>query len=314
MEFVYGKMSEAELDLTIIHTILKEDNIRKLFFSEVGFSGSIVKIYHSLMEQQSNGTMGESDIVVLVKDSSDRTNAIFIEDKINAEVMSNQRNRYDDRAKILKEREKFDNYQVILCAPKKYLDTSRSDGYEHTISYEQICENINDEFLKSIFEYAITEKHLNYVPNKCEPITEFWSQLYKYIDAHYKSSLDIVKTAGARGKSACWPSFRTNIKNLWIRWKTDRDFIDLEFGGMANNKAVLIDKLKLINETNFNIVETGKSLSLRFLVDARHHVSFSDDFYKQIDNVEYAFKAMLNFYEIVRKLQYLGVEQMPITK
>lgn len=314
MEFVYGKMSEGEMDLTIIEAILHENNVRKLFFDEAGFSGSIVKIYHSLMEQQSDGTMGESDIVILIENKFGKRNAIFIEDKINAEVMPAQRKRYDDRAKILKERENFENFVVILCAPKKYLDTSRSDGYEHTISYEQILAITKDEFLKSRFDYAITEKHLNYVPEKCEHVTEFWSCLYYYINSNYKSSLEIVKTAGSRGKGACWPSFKTNIKNLWIRWKTNKDYIDLEFGGMANKKSLLIEKLKQINETNFDIVETGKSLSLRYKVDMVHHVSFSDDFDKQVKNVEYAFNVILNFYEIVKKLQYLGIEEFPILK
>ncbi len=57
MDFVYRKMSEAEMDLAIVDSILREKKVADLFFQEAGFSGEIIKVYHSLTEQQSDGTM-----------------------------------------------------------------------------------------------------------------------------------------------------------------------------------------------------------------------------------------------------------------
>lgn len=312
MDFVYGKMNEAEMDLAIVDSILREKKVADLFFQEAGFSGEIIKVYHSLTEQQSDGTMGESDIVLLIQNECGAMNVIFIEDKINAEVMPMQRQRYDDRALILQRKEGFVRYAVILCAPQRYLDSSRRDGYDHVVSYENIWKNLEDDVLKSRFAYCMEEKQLGYVPEKCEPVTLFWDNLYQYIDANYGPFMPIVKTAGARGKNACWPTFKTNIRNVYIRWKTDRDVIDLEFGGMGNNKKGLIEKLNAIGENTFDVVQTGKSASLRYRVPKEFHVNFSNDFDKQIPNIDLALKAVLKFFKIVNKLQYLGIESSPI--
>ena len=105
---------------------------------------------------------------------------------------------------------------------------------------------------------------------------------------------------------------KTNIRNVYIRWKTDRDVIDLEFGGMGNNKKSLIKKLNAIGENTFDVVQTGKSASLRYRVPKEFHVNFSDGFDKQIPNVDLALKTVLKFFKIVKKLQYLGIESSPI--
>ncbi len=156
------------------------------------------------------------------------------------------------------------------------------------------------------------EKQLGYVPEKCELVTLFWDCLYQYIDANYECSLLIVKTTGARGRNARWPTPKTNIRNVYIRWKTDRDVFDLEFGGMGNNKKGLIKKLNAIGENTFDVVQTGKSASLRYRVPKEFHVNFSDGFDKQIPNVDLALKTVLKFFKIVKKLQYLGIESSPI--
>ena len=84
-------MNEAEMDLAIVDSILGEKKVADLFFQEAGFSGEIIKVYHSLTEQQSDGTMGESDIVLFIRDKSGVINAIFIEEKINTEVTPMQK-------------------------------------------------------------------------------------------------------------------------------------------------------------------------------------------------------------------------------
>ena len=80
------------MDLAIVDSILREKKVADLFFQEAGFSGEIIKVYHSLTEQQSDGTMGEFDIVLFIRDKSGAINAaIFIEEKINTEVTPMQK-------------------------------------------------------------------------------------------------------------------------------------------------------------------------------------------------------------------------------
>jgi hypothetical protein len=66
---------------------------------------------------------------------------IFIENKIDAGFQSNQAKRYHLRGRFWLENRKCEDYRIILCAPKRYIDVSRGkreEWFEHLISYEEL--------------------------------------------------------------------------------------------------------------------------------------------------------------------------------
>ena len=228
MEIKFYNIEEKDTDFSIIRSFIENERVRDLFYKQIGISGSIVKIYHSLIDKESDGHDGESDIVIICENNNERF-AIFIEDKIAADPQPSQCKRYIDRAEVLKVKEGYNKYFIFLCAPKTYLDTDKAKGYNYTVSHEQIAELLDDDsFDKAVLNFAVDEKKQGYSPIRDDLVTNFWDCLYLHIKKYYPS-LDITKRNGSRGSKAYWPTIKTNIKGLVIRWKTNKNIIDLEF-------------------------------------------------------------------------------------
>ena len=113
MEIKFYNIEERDTDFAIMRLFADNDKVRDLFFKQIGRSGSIVKIYHSLMDTESDGHNGESDIVIVLLDGDSKF-AIFIEDKIAADPQPSQRDRYTDRAEQLKKVEGYDKSYIFL--------------------------------------------------------------------------------------------------------------------------------------------------------------------------------------------------------
>ena len=158
IEYVFANIEERDTDLAIIKSFVDYKSVRDKVFDVINRHGDIVKIYHSLTQKECDGNYGESDIVIICKDDKGLF-AVFIEDKINAIPQPRQRSRYDDRALNLMQSEHFDDYYVLLCAPKAYLDTAKADGYTFILAHEDIKELLKDDDMnKSIFCYSCEKK------------------------------------------------------------------------------------------------------------------------------------------------------------
>lgn len=305
---IFSDITERDTDLAIIRSFLDYENVRDLFFSQIKRHGEVVKVFHSLMQQESDGHSGESDIVIICKDCNKKF-AIFIEDKIAADPQPSQRKRYDDRAMLLANSEGFEKAYIFLCAPEAYIGTAKADGYNLFVSHEQICELLNENDLsKANFNFSCDEKKQGYTPVKNDAVTEFWLNLYRYIGEYYPK-LKINKTDSPRGTNATWPGFKTSVKNLRIVWKSDIKWncVDLEFGGMAKNKEEFNRIVNMIGATNYEPVETTGSMSLRVQFPDSEQVSFSRPFADQLDNINKFLSVISEFDKLADKIHYLGI-------
>lgn len=307
---MFYDIEEKDTDFAIIKSFITNEKVRKLFFDQIKNEGKIIKIYHSLMQKESDGHDGESDIVIICENDKERF-AIFIEDKIAADPQPNQRARYDDRAVLFRDTEKYNHYYVFLCAPKAYLDTAKSEGYRYIVPHEEISSLLSkDEFEKFVFDFSTNEKKQGYTPIKNNGVTEFWKKLYKYVDKYPR--LDINKTTTPRGTNANWPAFKTQITGLRIVWKSDRNYIDLEFSGMAEQREEFSSLIKKLNLTDYQPVVTGKSLSLRTMVPYDKPVDFHIPFDNQINNIDYALSQINELYKISDLIFYESIRKFPM--
>ena len=316
MEVKFYNIEERDTDFSIIKSFIENDKVRDLFFNQIGINGSITKIYHSYMDRENNGHMGESDIIIICENDKERF-AIFIEDKIAADPQPSQSERYIDRAEALKEKEKYDSYFIFLCAPEAYLDTEKASGYTYTVSHEQIAELLDDNsFDKAVFTFSTDEKKQGYTPIRDDDVTDFWEQLYSHVKRYYPM-LCLPTVKGSRGKSASWPAFKTNVKGLVIRWKTDRNYIDLEFSNMAetnDRKKMVCNLLSPLKDNDYIIEETGKSLSLRKSISIDEEVSFHKSFNKQINRINKCLDYISDFMKLANDIYYKGSYCFPPKK
>ena len=72
MEIVISKIEEKDTDFAIIRSFVENEEVRKLFFDKIGKHGSLVKVFHSLMDSESDGHMGESDIIFICENKKEK--------------------------------------------------------------------------------------------------------------------------------------------------------------------------------------------------------------------------------------------------
>lgn len=313
LEYVLDNLEERDADFAIIQSFVDYEKVRELFFKQIKRGGSILKIYHSLTQNESDGHKGESDIVIILKDSKGKY-AIFIENKIAADPQPKQRERYDDRAKLLAKQEQFTEYYVFLCAPDEYLVSAKADKYELSVSHNEICQLINtNEINRSVLNYSSNRKQ-GYVCDKNEQIVDFWSKLYCHIKEHFPD-LVFNKPNDLKGNRSAWFTFLTCVKKLYIVWKTDRETIDMEFTGMAKNSEVVVDLLKQLNATNYalEVPKGAKSVLLHLNYSSKYAVSPRKDFNSQIDNINYCLSRVLLLNELAKKIRYMGISSIPFS-
>lgn len=318
MEIMISKIEEKDTDFAIIRSFIENNEVRELFFNKIDKHGELVKVFHSLMDVESDGHMGESDIVFICENKKEKF-AIFIEDKIAAGPQPRQRERYNDRAELLKAKEGYDSYYVFLCAPNAYLKLdAKTTGYGLTISHEEIADKLdNNSFDKAIFNYSEDEKLQKYSPVKNDNVTNFWDELYRYRRKHFPN-LDLPETHGPRGSDANWPQFRTGVKNLVIRWKTGHNFnsIDLEFGGMNetdDRRAIVFELFRKIDPHRHYIpVDTGKSMSLSKKLSSKDEVSFNKPFRDQKRMVHRCLKIVEQLFQLAVTIKMMNIKEFPI--
>ncbi len=314
MEIKFHNIEERDTDFAIIRSFIENEKVRELFFKQIGRSGSIVKIYHSLMDTESDGHNGESDIVIILKDGESKF-AIFIEDKIAADPQPSQRDRYTDRAEQRKDIEGYDESYIFLCAPQAYLDTEKANGYDLRVSHESIAEVLDDDsFDREVFRFSTEEKNQGYNPIRDDAVTDFWERLYDHVHKYYPD-INLPVVSGPRGKAAAWPAIKTNVKGLVIRWKTDRNIIDLEFASMGETYLrreylfALLDNLKIYE---YSTEDTGKSISLRKNYSIDETVSFHEPFDNQVSQINACLNYILDFLNIAERIHRLNVKSFPL--
>lgn len=305
---IFSDIIERDVDFAIIRSFLDYPRVRDLFFSQINMSGEVVRVYHSLVQEERDGHIGESDIVIICQNENKKF-AIFIEDKIAADPQPFQRERYDDRARKLMLEEGFEEYFIFLCAPTAYIHSTKVEGYERFVSHEDINGLLNENDLtKSILNFSCDVKKQGYNVIKNDAVTDFWKKLYDYMDEKY-DKLKYKKNIKPRGGRADWVNFKTDVKGIIIVWKSTLKWnrVDLEFSGMAD-KEELFKKIVIEGDlTKYEPSKTSKSLSLTVRFPESQNVSFHKPFEKQIDNIDKFLSVVVEFYELVRKLYYSNV-------
>ena len=315
MNIVFADIEERDTDFAIIRSFIDYESVRNLFFSQINKKGEVVKVFHSKVQNESDGHVGESDVIFILENKNEKF-AIFVEDKIAADPQPSQRKRYDDRAKLLSKEEGYSDFFVFLCAPKAYLDTAKADGYDLSVSHEDICALLDDNDLnKYVFKFSTDEKKQGYNPIKNEPVTEFWQKLYAFVRERYPQ-LKINESDKPRGENAVWPEFSTYVKGIKIIWKSDikRNCIDLTFSGLAKDTDTFRRIVEGVNASKYEPAVTNKSMVLRVTLPASRVVLFRNSFEKQIDNIDYCLKVIAEFHDLTKQILYLGIDKVPIKK
>lgn len=186
---------------------------------------------------------GESDLVVIYKVAEGPSLALLIEDKIDAGFQKNQFERYKIRGERGVSRGDFDGFQIVLCAPRTYFDSSpRAALFGTFVSYEDIAEAIErvdgsarGAYRANFLRTAATRSANNYVRIDDEPTNAFWDAAYKLASTRFPS---LEMKPYRRSKNSNWISFRPHDlpslpKRVTVDVKGALGCVDLTFGSTS---------------------------------------------------------------------------------
>lgn len=301
----FKKIYEHDMDLLIIEEFVSDRNFARIFLDKLQLSDdyTVQKAYHSLSDSD-----GESDITLILQ-YPDRKVALLIEDKIDAQSMPEQSERYHKRAQNTISRGEYDCYYVMLVAPSAYHrehENDRNAAYKHRVSYEELREYLGTQphmraaFKIAMIDCALKEKKLGYQVQEVPAVTGFWIKLRQFCKEDYPQ-LSMVGEDTPKGAAASWPEFRTSLGTIKVIYKSQKGYVDLEFPKYGDNVADLLLKIKGNMVSPMQIWKTGKSASVRISND-RWILDFSQDFDKCKDIVSEVLQAVSTLCEFASTL------------
>ncbi len=310
MMLEFKKIYEHDMDLLIIEEFVSDRNFARIFLDKLQLSDdyTIHKVSHSLADAD-----GESDITLILQ-YPDKRVALLIEDKIDAQTMPEQSDRYHKRAQKAIARGEYDCYYVMLAAPADYHREHENDSnavYEHRVCYEELRDYLGRQshmraaVKVAMIDCALKEKKAGYQVQEVPAVTEFWMKLRRFCKENYPQ-LSMVGEDAPKGSSASWPEFRTSLGTIKVIYKSQKGYIDLEFPKYGDNVADLLAKIKDKMADSMQIWKTGKSASVRIAND-RWILDFSQDFDQCADTVSEVLQAVSILCEFASELNYAEI-------
>lgn len=303
----FKKIYEHDMDLLIIEEFISDRNFARLFLDKLQLSNNytIQKASHSMADSD-----GESDITLILQ-YPDKRVALLIEDKIDAQTMPEQSERYHKRAQKAVSRGEYDCYYVMLAAPADYHREHENDNnaaYEYRICYEELREYLGNQghmraaVKTAMIDCALKEKKAGHQVQEVPAVTEFWIKLRRFCKENYPQ-LNMVGEDAPKGAAASWPEFRTSLGTIKVIYKSQKGYVDLEFPKYGDNVADLRSKVKGKMTSSMQIWKTGKSASVRISND-RWILDFSQSFDEQMAAITEVLQAVSTLCEFAAMLNY----------
>ncbi|EDM25765.1 hypothetical protein LNTAR_15152 [Lentisphaera araneosa HTCC2155] len=220
-----------------------------------------------LVKRSVTDTYGESDLELTFQDLKLK---ILIENKVDASFQKDQAQRYSDRALKFCQSGDGNKSRTVLVAPKHYGNNELCD-FEHRVNYEEILTWYKNSdipknrvrFKNHVLETAINKAFKNYDLITDEENTDFWISYYNLMKELYPYM--ILKDPGPKPSGSYFIYMRKQgfPKTVKIYHKFPKGIIDLEFPGMGDSLDAVIDSFKKALPSNYDVVKTNKSASIR---------------------------------------------------
>ena len=309
MKNILRSITERDIDLLILEDLHVSDEFREWFvkkcYSELQRIFEFVGAWHSV----SHIHLGESDLVIIVRDNKKKRFAILIEDKVKAPPQPRQALRYKERGQAGIEDKEWEEFKTCLVAPQKYIKGSRESGsYDVCIAYESITKWYASQkdspryaYRAQVLKMAIDHQKEGYNPELDENVTKFWKSFWEC--ASEESPELAMPEPGEKPSRALWIDFRDVdigparriVNKLNLGW------IDLEISRAAGS----VKDLKTLNAhllgNDIKVVKASKSAAFRIIVPK---VEPSGDFNEQIKEVRAGLRAAFRLLHMAKLFKY----------
>ena len=303
-------ISEQDMDMFIIEEFICNEAFRHLFYDqngvELNHNFAVCEAYRSLSDAN-----GESDITFILSDGKTKV-AILIEDKIDAQTMNQQSERYIIRAEKGMNNGWYNKYYIFLVCPGEYWKEHEKDenaNYKYRVFYEEMQKLYSEQNdARSIYKYhviqtAIEAKKKGYQVIENTAITQFWKKLRPYCETHY-STLTLLGKNEVKGSGSYWMEFATSLKKTKIIYKSKSGYVDLQIGDYGNKIGTLTNILKnkeIKLDNDMSIEKTHGAASIR-IKKSQWAISFEQPFENVRNIIDDVIKAVIRLKELVDKL------------
>ena len=293
MKINFDTVLERDMDLLIMEEFISDPAFAQIFLNSIGITSAytIEQAIHSLTDAD----LGESDIVFILNVDG-RRYAVHIEDKVDAQAMKAQYDRYHQRASKDIAAGVYDAYAVLIVAPEKYLSVNiEAHKYEHQVSYELLRNHfdskadIRSQYKLALIDRAIYEQKSGYQWEANPDVVQFCSAMDAYQKEHYPG-LPI-------GTQAWWRGYKTLLPDATIVYKANKGFCDLQFSNCTPQE--LYPRVKEHLSERMTVEKAGKSASVRIHTQP---VWFEHQFEDRIVEVDFALAAISELYELSKAL------------
>ena len=293
MNIRLDSVMERDIDLLIMEEFVANDDFARIFLDSAGIIGDYVlkEVIHS----KTDTSLGESDIVIIIENNGNR-HALHIEDKIDAQAMPRQYERYVMRCEKDVAVGEYDAYSVLIVAPQKYLElNSEAKKYKYQVKYEKIREYFaanednRSKYKIALIDRAIIEQKNGYQWEANPGVVAFCTAMNAYKKTKYPGL--------PNGTVAWWSHYSTLINDAKIVFKANKGFCDLQFA--QTNVQDLYDRIGKYLSEKMYITQANKSASVRIDVTP---ICLEDKFEEKIAEVDEALDAIWELYRLSQKL------------
>lgn len=198
----YLNITERDVDLLLLEELLVSEPFANWFIAEIRRQPSpiaMVGAWHSV----SDALLGESDLIVKFTSEVGVTEAILIENKIDAVAQAEQGYRYKMRGEKGIEQGEWARFTTCLFAPQSYLDRN-AEPYDVEISYEQVIaffqlqDDARSHYRAAFLKEAVEKNRRGYQSVVCPKMTGFATAYLDFVTRnHPELNPEIAKPRAA---------------------------------------------------------------------------------------------------------------------
>ena len=302
MNLIFDKIEERDIDFIVMRAFMEIPVFSSLFLDKIDYqSGEVIHIQHSYMDNE----FGESDITVIMNVEHKKI-GLLIENKIDAQAMSQQYFRYVQRGKKGIAEGKYDDFAVFIIAPQSYLESNHeAKKYENQISYEKLLQffsQFNQEYDAKLMNAAIQKQAKGYIVQEVPSITDFWKKIYNYCSCCNRK-IEMYSVNGPKGLRSTWLQFKIPLKGAALYYKANQGVCDLQFNGKRNDSLRLKTDFVQFLDEDMHWTDTGESLSLRIKVKK---IDVKRPFEESQESIELVLEAIERLTALAVKLNDVG--------
>ena len=262
----YLNVTERDVDLLILEELHISENFANWFASCVLGSSVQVKmigVWHSV----SDAMLGESDLVYLYQSSDRSSQAILIENKIDAQAQPAQGVRYQKRGEKGILDGHWVDFKTCLIAPQEYIEKNL-ETYDSRISYENIMSYFNElsdsrcSYRASFIKEAIEKNRRGYQSVTSEEMTQFAEKYLRLVALNYPELNP--EQPKPRAALHTWIHFYPlpNDKNTKIIHQIYGNTVKILFSGQASRYDEILAKFEQYQDSNLTVKKSGKSVTV----------------------------------------------------